>query len=119
MEENNCIKYSSIGEYETDSPVSSFIYNLRNALCHDGIGFLPINSSVGKNEITDVIFKTNTERGDIRFMAVLKVAELEEFLEKLSKLYIKVENGRRGANEKAYREFFEGIQKDRDNFFKK
>lgn len=116
LRENNRMKYITIDEYTEDYPVCAFINSIRNALCHDGVGFLPIQTDFGgtvKNKITDVIFETKNPNNDsVTFIAIISVDQLEDLLMKVSELYCLVEQGKEGSNAATYREFFEKLEKD-------
>ena len=43
----NRLKYGETNSYNEKSPVCCVLYNMRNALFHDNIGFLPITSDRG------------------------------------------------------------------------
>lgn len=70
------ISYVSVFQFtqtlkQSQSPVCSFINSIRNAMCHDGVGFLPVQTEKAgdvKNEITDIIFETKSTRGAIKFI---------------------------------------------------
>lgn len=111
--EKNRIKYASIDEYSADSPVSCFLYHMRNALCHDGIGFLPITNEKNKNEISDIIFRTKSmTSNNVTFMAVLSVEQLEAIARIIASFYSIVENGKSTADKERYTKFYREIEKE-------
>lgn len=109
--------------YKTNYPVCSFLYNLRNSLCHDGIGFLPLQIDYGgkpTNKIDDIIFEAKSIKNknidkDIAFLSVLSVTQLENLLMYISAMYCKVEDGKRNINEKKYKDFYTKLKKDVQN----
>ena len=110
----NRLKYVTVDEYVQYSPVSAFINSLRNALCHDGIGFLPIQTEYRgklKNKITDVIFESRSlDSKNVTFIAVIDVQTLEDLLKAISSLYWKVEMGKEGSNSNEYMKFYRELE---------
>lgn len=107
--------YTPRTEYTRDMPVCSFLYHLRNALCHDGLGFLPIQTDYqGKrqNKITDIVFETKYENGDVKFMAVIPVDSLERILYAVSDMYIAIEKKKRKEDKSRYRKYFRNVLSD-------
>lgn len=114
LEKQNRIKYAVIDEYVQEAPVTCLLYNMRNALCHENIGFLPITSGEGKNEITDIVFETG--RGEhVKFIMVLKISQLERLLLDVGKFYSDIERGKASANYKEYTRHYLRIQRDLEN----
>ena len=114
MKEQNRIKFLSEDRFVQESPVSCLLYNIRNSLCHEGVGFLPIVSkSTNKNEITDVIFEAKSLNGDkVKFISVFSVAQLERFVQLVSALFVKIEEGRSTSNNEKYRKYYQKLEKD-------
>jgi hypothetical protein len=113
LEEQNRIKYPVIDDYVQEAPVTCLLYNMRNALCHENIGFLPITSGQGKNEITDIVFETG--RGEhVKFIMVLQVSQLERLLMDVGRFYSDIERGKASANYKEYTLHYLRIQRDLD-----
>ena len=84
---------------------------MRNALCHDGIGFLPISTDENgktRSKITDIIFEAKYKNGNIKFIAKLTIDQLEKILDKTVSLYCDVEKGFVNGN-KEYRKFFKSL----------
>ena len=110
------MKYLTQDHFTQDSPVCAFIYSLRNALCHDGIGFFPISTDEGgrnRTQITDVIFETTSMNSDkVTFIARIKVEKLEEILFTIADLYSCIEKGKANAMPDEYIEFFTKLQRD-------
>ena len=109
------LKYTVIEPYNQESPVCSFINSIRNAMCHDGVGFLPVQTEKAgdvKNEITDIIFETKSTRGAIKFITIISVEELGNLVMHIAGLYCKVEEGKTLSDQREYRQFFEAIKED-------
>ncbi len=115
LEQQNRIKYKSIDEYVQKSPVSCMLYHMRNALCHENVGFLPITSSDGKNKITDIIFRTGKGK-NTQFMMVLKVEQLERLLTNVANFYSDIENGKANSDNKTYRDHYLRLKSDLTHF---
>lgn len=116
LKDQNRIYYRNEGTYEKEYPVCSLLYNLRNSLCHDGIGFLPFQTDYkGKitNKIDDIIFEAKSLNDDrVSFLAVLSVEQLEHLLISVSGMYCHVEEGKRNSDEKKYKKFYTKLMKD-------
>ena len=115
LKKQNRIFYSSIGAFESDYPICSFLYNLRNSLCHEGIGFLPFQTDyAGKltTKIDNIIFESRNKNDRILFLAVLSVEQLETLLFNVSAMYSRVEAGKSNSNTKEYLDFYKKIIKD-------
>lgn len=101
--------------YARTMPVCSFLYNLRNALCHDGIGFYPIQTDFGgirKNRITDIVFETKFDDDTIKFIAVIDIDTLEKILYAVSDLYVAMEKEKSETDMSRYTNYFSKIMKD-------
>ena len=88
LEKQNRLMYAEKNDFVENCPVSSFIYNIRNALCHDGIGFMPISENVDgkeKNRIDDIIFLTRSTGGRTKFVTMMTVRQLEKLAYGLKK----------------------------------
>ena len=100
------------------------MYNLRNSLCHEGIGFLPFQIDFkGKpqNKIDNIIFqaKKTKDTSNVQFIAVLSVAQLEYLLTNVATMYINAENGKRTSSEREYIDFYHELQKNVKNYLPK
>ena len=116
IEKENRIKYASVDAYVQDSPVCSLMSNMRNALCHSNVGFLPITNDKEKNEITDIIFRTKSKGEDVFFMMVLSVAQLEELINYTAEFFSEIEKGVANSNSKEYRKHYDKIKDDLRTF---
>lgn len=117
LKTQNRVRNIEIGAFEEECPVCSFLYNLRNSLCHEGIGFLPFQIDfMGKpqNKIDNIIFqaKKPKDTSKVQFIAVLSVAQLECLLTNVATMYIHVENGKRTSSERAYIDFYQELQRN-------
>ncbi len=117
MKIKNRIKYKTIDEYTEYSPVTCLLYNMRNALCHDNIGFLPVDS-YGVNEITDIIFRGTKieDENNIIFMMVLSVEQLENLMRMIAAFYKDIEKGKANGNRNEYIKYYERIKDDLNDF---
>lgn len=117
LKTQNRVRNIEIGAFEEECPVCSFLYNLRNSLCHEGIGFLPFQIDfMGKpqNKIDNIIFqaKKTKDTSKVQFIAVLSVAQLECLLTNVATMYIHVENGKRTSSEREYIDFYQELQRN-------
>lgn len=124
LKTQNRVRNVEIGAFEEECPVCSFLYNLRNSLCHEGIGFLPFQIDFkGKlqNKIDNIIFqaKKTKDTSNVQFIAVLSVAQLEYLLTNVATMYINVENGKRTSSEREYIDFYHELQKNVKNYLPK
>ena len=115
-------------EKKEKSPVCTLIYSLRNALCHNGVGFMPVDSNlIGRpdNTITDIVFETRyypqrdelgnpIGEGDVSFIAKIEIETLEHLIESISKVYGKAEERSRSSD--PYKKLFNRIYEDNNKY---
>ena len=111
------IYYNPKCRFLKDSPVITFFAELRNALCHDGLGFLPIQTDYKgehQNKITDIVFQTKDNDGNVRFITVVDIETMEKLMLGISDLYVILE--RKNKNKSSYKNYFSEIQKNAEKY---
>lgn len=116
LKAENRLYYSSVTAYEQDYPVCAFINSLRNALCHDGIGFIPFQTDFGgklTNQIDHIIFESrSSDKKSVVFMTILSIEQLEYLLVNVSEMYCNVEDGKNRSDEQKYKKFYTQLADD-------
>ena len=104
-----------VSTYSSDEryPVGNFIGHLRNALAHsgeEGLQFLPYDDT---GEITSIYFYDKLDEKDKpnkrQFCAHIKIDEIKEIVEWISRMYIRHENGT--VNPESYEQVKKQVEK--------
>lgn len=76
-----------------EHPMMRFVKSMRNAISHEGFGFLPVSESKSfrPNKITHLIF-ISEYKGSPNFIAKFSLFELEELVALLTKIFKKHED---------------------------